>query len=74
MEATASALEEAGLRRVASSSNHVNLAPREWGSSIAGPTGDWVVLGPGRVDVKLRYLTAAQAVEVARMVAWVWDD
>lgn len=66
VEAAASALEEAGLHRVTSYSGRVKLATRYRRHE---PTGDWEILGPKSVNVELRYLTAAQAAEVAHLVA-----
>ena len=64
--AAASALEEAGLHRVTSYGGRVKLATRYRRHE---PMGDWEILGPESVNVELRYLTAAQAAEVAHLVA-----
>lgn len=66
VEAAASALEEAGLHRVTSYGGRVKLATRYRRHE---PMGDWEILGPESVNVELRYLTAAQAAEVAHLVA-----
>lgn len=71
VEAAASALEGTGLHRVTSYDGRsydgrVKFATH-WRRH--GPMGDWEVLGPESANVELRYLTAAQAVEVAHLVA-----
>ena len=66
VEAVASALGETGFHRVTSCGDRVKLATRY---RRHGPMGDWEILGPESVNVELRYLTAAQAAEVAHLVA-----